>query len=864
MAFAIVPYIFLLAIFLVLPPSTIAQSYKSVSLGSTLTTSDVTKFWPSPSGEFAFGFRKIGNGSGFLLAIWFNKLKEKTIVWSANRDKIAPDGSKVELSIYGRLVLTDPNGQEIWTRSTASAGPAYGAMLDTGNFVLETSSSATLWQSFDEPTDTILPGQVLNKGTRLISSFSDMNELLLQDDGNMVLNKLNYPIDAANDAYWATLTAGSGYQVIFNQSGFIFVQAKNGTVVNLVSSSNKTNSTTRQLYQRAVLEYDGVFRHYAYPKKSSSGRLMEWSTLYHIPDNICLVIAQAKRGVACGFNSICWTGTDQRPRCDCPLGYIFNDPNDKLGSCRRNFPEQDCKDESRDVEAFTIQEMLNTNWFFGDYESYQDVTEDWCKQNCLSDCYCVVAVYGANKVCWKKRYPLLNGRVDPTESGKSFLKIRKENSTVGSSATTTIATDEKRKRENQSSLIISVSVLLGSSVFILMLLAFLYVFKFKGKKTKKISPYQAVPGVNIRSFSYNELEEATNGFEEELGTGAFSTVYKAVLNDENGKIVAVKKLHKMVTEGEQGFEAEVNSISRTNHKNLVQLLGFCNEGQHRLLVYEHMEAGSLADLLFKDSKLSWSKRVQVAIDTAKGLCYLHEECSTQIIHCDIKPQNVLLDESLTAKIADFGIAKLLGKDQIRTTTKIRGTRGYIAPEWFRNMPITVKVDVYSFGILLLELICCRKSYEEDMANENEMILAEWACDCYRRKELHLLAGDDEEAIECIEGFEKLLMVAIWCIQESPALRPNMKNVMLMLEGSVECTRIISAPTFKKKALLPNLSTKAIEMVKRYVYLQHLVVPSWARSSLGRSGLIETLQFTSSLDFSRDFGNALVKFVFKNA
>ncbi|XP_060210963.1 G-type lectin S-receptor-like serine/threonine-protein kinase LECRK2, partial [Lycium barbarum] len=250
----------------------------------------------------------------------------------------------------------------------------------------------------------------------------------------------------------------------------------------------------------------------------------------------------------------------------------------------------------------------------------------------------------------------------------------------------------------------------------------------------------------------------------------------------NGKIVAVKKLHKMVTEGEQGFRAEVNSISRTNHKNLVQLLGFYNEGQHRLLIYEHMETGSVADLLFKDCRLSWSQRVQVAIDTAKGLFYLHEECSIQIIHCDIKPQNVLLDENLTAKIADFGIAKLLGKDQTRTTTKIRGTRGYVAPEWFRNMPITVKVDVYSFGILLLELIRCRKSYKQDVANENEMILAEWTCDCYRRKELHLLAGNDEEAIEDIMRFEKLLMVAI---QESPALWPSMKNVMLMLEGSVE-------------------------------------------------------------------------------
>ncbi|PHT73496.1 hypothetical protein T459_24281 [Capsicum annuum] len=784
---------FLLAIYLVLPLSTIAQSYKNVSLGSKLITSDVTNFWPSPSGEFAFGFQRSGNGSsGFLLAIWFNKLKEKTIVWSANRNNIAPEGSKVELSIDGRLVLTDPNGQEIWAHDTASAGPAYGAMLDTGNFVLANSSSGILWQSFHEPTDTILPGQVLNQRSRLVSSFSSTNassgrfELLL--DGELALYTMKYPIDATNDAYWSTVTGGSGNQVNFNQLGVIYLHAANGTLLKLISSSNETNSTASQLYQRAILEYDGVFRHYVYPKKSSSGRPMAWSSLRSIPDNICLHLPQQHLqtgGIACGFNSLCSMGTDRRPRCDCPLRYTINDPKDKLGSCSRNFPEQDCKDESRGDESFTMHEMLNTNWYGGDYEHYADVTEDWCKQNCLSDCYCVAAVHNPGKDCWKKRYPLLNGRTDPTETAKTFLKIRKDNSTVGSTITTTPRSQVGENRKSQSSLIISVSVLLGSSVFILMLLALLYVIKFKGKYPKKLSAYQAIPGVNIRSFSYNELEEATNGFEEQLGTGAFSTVYKAVLNDEIRKVVAVKKLHKTVAEGEQGFLAEVNSISRTNHKNLVQLLGFCNEGQHRLLVYEHMEAGSLADLLFKDSRISWSRRVQVAIDTAKGLCYLHEECSTQIIHCDIKPQNVLLDENLTAKIADFGIAKLLRKDQTRTTTKIRGTRGYVAPEWFRNMPITVKVDVYSFGILLLELICCRKSYKQDVANENEMILTEWACDCYRRKEFHLLAGDDEEAIEDIERFEKLLMVAIWCIQENPALRPSMKEVILTLEGSVE-------------------------------------------------------------------------------
>ncbi|KAF3660466.1 hypothetical protein FXO37_13443 [Capsicum annuum] len=669
---------FLLAIFLVFPLSTIAQSYKNVSLGSTLTTSDVTKFWPSPSGDFAFGFQRIRNGSsGFLLAIWFNKLEGKTIVWSANRNNIAPEGSKVELSIDGRLVLTDPNGQEIWARDTASAGPVYGAMLDTGNFVLATSSSGILWQSFDEPTDTILPGQVLNQISRFVSSFSRTNassgrfELFL--DGDLSLYTIKYPI-----VYRSTTTGGSGNQVSFNQSG-IYLHAANGTLLTLISSSNETNSTLSQFYQRAILESDGVFRHYVYPKRSSSGRPMAWSSLHSIPDNICLLLPQhlERQGVACGFNSLCSMGTDRRPRCDCPIKYILNDPKDKLGSCSRNFPEQVCKDESRGVEAFTMHEMLHTNWIGSDYEYYGDVTEDWCKQNCLSDCYCVAAVHHPRKECWKKRYPLLNGRTDPAEVSKTLLKITKDNSIVGPTTTTTTTTATPRSQA--------------------------------GKYPKKLSAYQAVPGVNIRSFSYNELEEATNGFEEQLGTGAFSTGYKAVLNDDNGKIVAVMKLHKTVTEGEQGFLAEVNSIRRTNHKNLVQLLGFCNEGQHRLLVYEHMETGSLADLLFKDSRRSWSQRVQVAIDTAKGLCYLHEECSTQIIHCDIMPQNVLLDEGLTAKIADFGIAKLLRKDQTRTTTKIRGTRGYVAPEWFRNMPITVKVDVYSFGILLLELICCRTS-----------------------------------------------------------------------------------------------------------------------------------------------------------
>ncbi|PQM33277.1 G-type lectin S-receptor-like serine/threonine-protein kinase LECRK3 [Prunus yedoensis var. nudiflora] len=160
-----------------------------------------------------------------------------------------------------------------------------------------------------------------------------------------------------------------------------------------------------------------------------------------------------------------------------------------------------------------------------------------------------------------------------------------------------------------------------------------------------------------------ELKVATNGFMEELGRGAFATVFKGILASDDGKCVVVKRLDTTVRENDLEFRAEVSSIGRTNHRNLVQLLGFCNEGQHRILVYEFMSNGFLASLLFGDSRPSWYRRRDIALGTARGLFYLHEQCSSQIIHCDIKPQNILLDDSFTARIADFGVAKLLKIDQ---------------------------------------------------------------------------------------------------------------------------------------------------------------------------------------------------------
>ncbi len=287
-------------------------------------------------------------------------------------------------------------------------------------------------------------------------------------------------------------------------------------------------------------------------------------------------------------------------------------------------------------------------------------------------------------------------------------------------------------------------------------------------------------GLNLNLFSYDELRRATNGFKNELGKGSFGTVHKGVLY-KGKKFVAVKRLEKLVEEGEREFCAEMRAIGRTHHKNLVQLLGYCAEGSKRLLVYEYMSNGSLADVLFKGLRRpDWDERVRIALDVARGILYLHEECKAPIIHCDIKPQNILMDDFWTAKISDFGLAKLLVPDQTRTFTIVRGTKGYLAPEWYKNTSISVKADVYSYGMVLLEIICCRRNMElKEETRPEEIVLSNWVYKCFVARELNKIVSGEEVDKSTLENMVK---VGLWCIQDEPVLRPSMKSVVLMLEG----------------------------------------------------------------------------------
>ncbi|KAK6937069.1 Protein kinase domain [Dillenia turbinata] len=759
--------------------TSVAQTHSNITLGSFLKANNDNTSWTSPSGDFAFGFQQIED-KGFLLAVWFDKIPEKTIVWSANQGNLVQRGSIIQLTKDGQFLFNDPNGQEIWS-ATFVGILSYAAMLDTGNFVLASQDSVNLWETFDNPTDTILPTQTLSLSTQLVARFSETNYsngrflFAMQGDGNLVLDTTSFR--GEKETYWSTQTVGIGFQVVFNQSGYIFLTARNNTILNYVSNASAPSDS----YQLAILEHDGVFRQYIYPKPSGSDASRwpaAWSTISLIPENICLSTpSDSGRGI-CGLNSYCSLGSDQRPTCQCPPGYTIIDPHDELSGCRQTFISPSCDGPSQDADQFDLREMLNIGWPVNNYIQYFPVTEDWCRGVCLRDCLCTVAVLRDER-CFLKRLPLSNGRLDDSVRGKALIKIPKDNSTLPG---------VKSKNNDDSALIITGAVLLGRSAFlniVLLLATFLAYFCFRNRRSEVLQPHRVTLGMNLQSFSYKELEQATRGFEEEIGHGAFGTVYKGELPNEKGNFVAVKMLEKFVKEGEKEFETEVLAMGHTNHKNLVQLLGFCNEGQHRLLVYELMSNRSLANFLFGNPWLNWCTRVQIAFGVSRGLCYLHEECSTQIIHCDIKPRNILLDDLFNAKISDFGLAKLLSADQTRTTTGVRGTKGYVAPEWFKNMPITAKVDVYSYGILLLELLFCRKSFEAESNDENMVILAEWAYDCYKDKRLDLLLQNDEAAMHDMKRLERFVMVAIWCIQEDPSLRPPMRKVTQMLEGAVE-------------------------------------------------------------------------------
>ncbi|XP_054813604.1 G-type lectin S-receptor-like serine/threonine-protein kinase LECRK1 [Prosopis cineraria] len=757
-------------------------AFGNVTMSSTLYAGDRNSSWLSSSNEFAFGFCPINNSTNlFLLAIWFDKIPTKTIIWNADIPDPVPPRSRVQLTPTG-LSLTNPQGRVMWAIELEE-NVSYGAMLDTGNFVLVSSSSQS-WQSFNNPTDTLLPTQTLDLSSKLSSRLSPFNYTkgrfeLYFDNGNLSLSQIGWPAEYHYTKYFdiSMSSSDSASQLVFNSSGQVYVKTKSGDQIAFGLSDSSLS--VRRYYYRVTLDSYGVLSLYSHPRASNEDQV--WSIEGHVPENICNAIFSDMGSGCCGYNSYCsWDDNSKRPTCSCPEGYSLVDLNDIFGGCLPDFSlgcgADDAPSRENPEEVYDMKPLQSVNWPLGDYEKLINYTKDECKKSCLYDCNCVVVISNTGKECWKKRLPLSNGRLSASEGGTtSLLKLRIQ--PVGN-----LKPSLQKENRVQPALLGS---LIGSLVIITLLVAsFVSFIFFKPKKTT--SQVSSLVETNMHSFTYEALKEATHDFSEEVGRGSFGIVYKGALKSMTNTVVAVKRLDRMAQEREKEFRNELSAIGNTCHKNLVRLIGFCDEGVHRLLVYEFMSNGTLADILFGKFKPVWNLRVNFALGIARGLLYLHEECDTPILHCDIKPQNILIDEHLRAKISDFGLAKLLCSNQSRTNTVIRGTRGYVAPEWFKNVPVTAKVDVYSYGVVLLEIICSKRSVEKDIGKgeEEEVILTDWAYDCYVEGRIDILVENDDGAMADVR-LRNWVMIAMLCIQENPEARPSMRTVMQMLEGLVD-------------------------------------------------------------------------------
>ncbi|KAI5344534.1 hypothetical protein L3X38_012411 [Prunus dulcis] len=288
-------------------------------------------------------------------------------------------------------------------------------------------------------------------------------------------------------------------------------------------------------------------------------------------------------------------------------------------------------------------------------------------------------------------------------------------------------------------------------------------------------------------YSYADIKRMTNQFKDKLGQGAYGTVFKGKLSSE--LLVAVKILNNSNENNGEDFTNEMGTMGRVHHVNVVRLVGFCADGFIRALVYEFLPNGSLQNFLSsadnKNSFLGWDKLQDIALGIAKGIEYLHQGCDHRILHFDIKPHNILLDQNFTPKVSDFGLAKLCARDQSAISmTTVRGTMGYIAPEVFsRNFgSVSYKSDIYSFGTLLLEMVGGRKNFKVMEDSTSQVYFPEWIYNLLEQgDDLRIHIEDEGDA----KIAKKLAIVGLWCVQWHPVDRPPMKVVVQMLEREGE-------------------------------------------------------------------------------
>ncbi|CAK9139386.1 unnamed protein product [Ilex paraguariensis] len=718
-------------------------------------------------------------------------------IWSANRNSPISNSGKVHLSDNG-LTIVDDAGKLIWSTTPLSSPVSSLHLQESGNLVLFDHFNNSLWESFDHPTDTIVTGQRLRVNQSLISAANETD--ISEGDYRFKINTvINDAVMEWNGlTYWQLSMDGKanrnsnlpGTHMEITSTGLYLLGANGSSSMFVVQVKLQNSSGLRMV----KLEQGGSLS-----IKSSMSN--SWEIEFTGPVDSCRIPYICKKIGLCGSRT-----------CSCPPGFHSDPKMD--GDCTPTDSSLTLPSSSSCNASGNGTEMNNglvsymklgngKDYFANDYIKpvKVGVSLSACESLCSQNCSCLGIFHGnSSGSCYLlENYLGSIISISTTQNDRiGYIKAIGVSNSIGD------GNDQK-----STNFPIVGLILLPPSVVV-----FIFVFmgiiwlrirkKWSRNGGKKLGHGRSssssteleiilIPGLPMR-FDYEELVTATDNFTTQIGTGGFGTVFKGTLPDNTE--VAVKKITCIGNQGKKEFCTEIAIIGKIHHVNLVTLKGFCAQEGQRFLVYEYMNRGSLDRSLFGNGALlEWRERLEIALGTARGLAYLHSGCEHKIIHCDVKPENILLHGQSQVKISDFGLSKLLSPEESGLFTTMRGTRGYLAPEWLTSSAISDKTDVYSYGMVLLEIVRGKKNCslqtqshrsEDDHShrgnNSCQVYFPLFALEMHQERRYSDLADPRLEGQVTNDEVEKLVRVALCCVHEEPMLRPTMSSVVGMLEG----------------------------------------------------------------------------------
>ncbi|KAG5560867.1 hypothetical protein RHGRI_004027 [Rhododendron griersonianum] len=686
------------------------------------------------------------------------------VLWSASRDSILPSvNATIRLTATG-LYIEDRGREFVWSTPPFISPVSLLQLQESGNLVLLDRFNRLLWESFDYPTDTIVSGQRLLVGQSLVSAISNRNLSMgdyrftvTTDDGGgdavMTWNGLTYWKLSRNTSVYKVSNLPASYMAL-NETGLYLVGANSSVVV--VQLALRALGVSE--FRIAKLDYNGRFSIKNYD--SSDYGTFTWVEEFRGPVDDCRIPNICSKIGVCSAMPM---PTSSSFQCSCPPGFHVNNQTNK--GC---LPVYDSLPSACNAGGNGDSNVSTSYLELGDGMDYflnnfnepraRGANLSSCENLCSLNCTCLGLFHdNSSGSCYLLENHLGSIIASSTTDRMGYIKAQRVTTSAGPHGKNDSRGNELTKKEKPFP--IAGLVLLPSSGFLLITLVVVGIVWYRKRQPRNSLielEIDGIPGLPVR-FGYKELVAATENFKTQIGSGGFGTVYKGTLPDES--VVAVKKITSLGVEGKREFCTEIAIIGNIRHVNLVKLTGFCSRGRQRFLVYEYMNRGSLDRVLFGNGDvLEWEERFKIALGTARGLAYLHSSCEQKIIHCDVKPENILLDDNLQVKISDFGISKLLSREQS--------------------------------GL------------------EHSTFFPLFALEMHKqRRYLELVNPRLEGRVTSVEEVEKLVRVALCCVHQDPSLRPSMANVVGMLEGGYPA----GVPRVESLSFLPFFGQRRMEV-----------------------------------------------------